>query len=73
MEHIADEILPPIKLLAKIIIKRKQQLGNMETPKGYNATMRAREGSLRLALLILRFVLFFSPRDPTQNEKEITS
>ena len=25
MEHIADEILPPIKLLAKIIIRRKKR------------------------------------------------
>jgi hypothetical protein len=28
MEHIADEILPPIKLLAKIIIRRKKRRRN---------------------------------------------
>jgi hypothetical protein len=44
----------------------------METPKGYNATMRERRiASARAAHLTFCFV--FSPRDPTQNEKEITS
>ena len=39
-----------------IIIKRKQQLGNMETPKGYNATMRERRiASARAAHLTFCF------------------